>query len=289
MDVQTYMQGVGKAARVASRAMAKAQTQAKDRALLAMADAITRDEERLLAANAEDLAAAQAQGLEPALLDRLTLSAKGVQSMADGLRQIAALRDPVGEITRAELPAVRHPGRPHARAARRDRHHLRGAPERHRGCGGALPQGGQRDHPARRLGGHSLEPGDRRVRPRGPARSRSAGGRGAGGRDDGSGCGGRAPAPGRLRRRDRAAWRQGARRAHHRGIAHPDDQAPGRRVPRLPRRPRRHRNGDPHRRQRQDPALRHVQHDGDAARPSSHRPAASCPASRRSISRRGSS
>jgi len=99
MDVQTYMQGVGKAARVASRAMAKAQTQAKDRALLVMADAIARDEARLLAANAEDLAAAQAQGLEAALLDRLTLSAKGVQSMADGLRQIAALRDPVGEIT----------------------------------------------------------------------------------------------------------------------------------------------------------------------------------------------
>ena len=99
MDVQTYMQGVGKAARAASRALAKAETRAKDRALLAMADAIARDEARLLAANAEDLAAAQAQGLEPALLDRLTLSAKGVQSMADGLRQIAALRDPVGEIT----------------------------------------------------------------------------------------------------------------------------------------------------------------------------------------------
>lgn len=99
MDMRTYMQGVGKAARVASRAMAKAQTQAKDRALLVMADAIARDEARLLAANAEDLAAAQAQGLEAALLDRLTLSAKGVQSMADGLRQIAALRDPVGEIT----------------------------------------------------------------------------------------------------------------------------------------------------------------------------------------------
>ncbi len=99
MDMRTYMQGVGKAARVASRAMAKAQTQAKDRALLVMADAIARDEARLLAANAEDLAAARAQGLEAALLDRLTLSAKGVQSMADGLRQIAALRDPVGEIT----------------------------------------------------------------------------------------------------------------------------------------------------------------------------------------------
>jgi glutamate-5-semialdehyde dehydrogenase len=99
MDVQTYMQGVGKAARAASRAMAKADTRAKDRALLSMAEAIASDEARLLAANAADLAAAREKGLEPALIDRLTLSAKGVQSMADGLRQIAALPDPVGEIT----------------------------------------------------------------------------------------------------------------------------------------------------------------------------------------------
>jgi glutamate-5-semialdehyde dehydrogenase len=99
MDVQTYMQGVGKAARAASRAMAKADTKAKDRALLSMAEAIASDEARLLAANAADLAAAREKGLEPALIDRLTLSAKGVQSMADGLRQIAALPDPVGEIT----------------------------------------------------------------------------------------------------------------------------------------------------------------------------------------------
>jgi glutamate-5-semialdehyde dehydrogenase len=99
MDVQTYMQGVGKAARAASRAIAKADTKAKDRALLSMAEAIASDEARLLAANAEDLAAARAKGLEPALIDRLTLSAKGVHSMADGLRQIAALPDPVGEIT----------------------------------------------------------------------------------------------------------------------------------------------------------------------------------------------
>jgi glutamate-5-semialdehyde dehydrogenase len=99
MDVQTYMQGVGKAARSAARAMAKADTKAKDRALLEIAAAIARDEARLLAVNAEDLAAARERGLEPALIDRLTLTAKGVQSMADGLRQIAALPDPVGEIT----------------------------------------------------------------------------------------------------------------------------------------------------------------------------------------------
>jgi glutamate-5-semialdehyde dehydrogenase len=99
MDVQSYMQGVGKAARMASRGMTKADTRAKNLALLTMADCIERDEARLLAANAEDVAAAHEKGLDAAMIDRLTLTAKGVRNMAEGLRQIAALPDPVGAIT----------------------------------------------------------------------------------------------------------------------------------------------------------------------------------------------
>ena len=99
MDIQSYMHSVGREARKASRAMAKADTAAKDRALLAMAAAIERDTVRLLDANQEDVSDARAKGLASALLDRLTLSAKGVASMAEGLRQIAQLRDPVGEIS----------------------------------------------------------------------------------------------------------------------------------------------------------------------------------------------
>ncbi len=99
MDVQTYMRSVGKAARAASREMAKADTNAKNRALAGMAEAIARDEAKLIAANACDLAAAREKGLEPAMIDRLTLTAKGVRNMAEGLSQIAALPDPVGEIT----------------------------------------------------------------------------------------------------------------------------------------------------------------------------------------------
>jgi len=99
MDIQSYMHSVGREARKASRAMAKADTAAKDRALLAMAAAIERDTMRLLDANQEDVSDARAKGLASALLDRLTLSAKGVASMAEGLRQIAQLRDPVGEIS----------------------------------------------------------------------------------------------------------------------------------------------------------------------------------------------
>jgi glutamate-5-semialdehyde dehydrogenase len=99
MDIQSYMHGVGVAARAASRAMAKADTAAKDRALHAIADAIERDGARLLEANVRDLDAARAKGLPPAMVDRLALTQKGVAAMAEGLRQIAQLPDPVGEIT----------------------------------------------------------------------------------------------------------------------------------------------------------------------------------------------
>lgn len=98
MDIKEYMQTLGQQARAASRAMAKAPTQAKNAALTAMAAAIRRDKEQLLAANQQDLDAARAAGLDAAMLDRLTLSAKGVDTMAEGLLQIASLPDPVGEI-----------------------------------------------------------------------------------------------------------------------------------------------------------------------------------------------
>ena len=99
MDVKTYMQTLGKQARAASRAIASADANQKNRALLAMAAAIRRDAPVLLSANARDMQAARAAGLDAALLDRLEISAKSVAAMAEGLEQIAALPDPVGEIT----------------------------------------------------------------------------------------------------------------------------------------------------------------------------------------------
>jgi glutamate-5-semialdehyde dehydrogenase len=99
MNVKEYMEGVGKAARIASRQVAKASTGAKNAALLAMAKAVRERQAELLAANAADVAEAKANGLDVALIDRLTLTAKGVESMAQGLEQVAGLADPVGEIT----------------------------------------------------------------------------------------------------------------------------------------------------------------------------------------------
>ena len=99
MDIQSYMHSIGRAARIASRAMAKAETGAKNDALMTMARAVERDIARLLDANRKDLDAARAKGLEAAMVDRLTLTPKSVADMAEGLRQIAQLSDPVGEIS----------------------------------------------------------------------------------------------------------------------------------------------------------------------------------------------
>src|SRR3954471_10454910 len=93
------MTNVGKRARTASRLVAKADTATKNRALSLTAEAIERDAARLLAANALDLDAARAKTLDAPLIDRLTLTPKSIAEMADGLRQIARLPDPIGEIS----------------------------------------------------------------------------------------------------------------------------------------------------------------------------------------------
>jgi glutamate-5-semialdehyde dehydrogenase len=98
MDVQTYMSGVGRQARAASRLIAKADTRTKNLALTEMAQAVERAGEKLLAANARDVDAAKQKKLDSAAIDRLTLTPKTLAAMADGLLQIAQLPDPVGEI-----------------------------------------------------------------------------------------------------------------------------------------------------------------------------------------------
>jgi glutamate-5-semialdehyde dehydrogenase len=98
MDIKEYMQGLGQQARAASREMNRAGTNAKNAALHAIADALEAGMTTLLAENEKDLAAGRANGLDDALLDRLALNEERVAGMAEGLRQIAALPDPVGEI-----------------------------------------------------------------------------------------------------------------------------------------------------------------------------------------------
>ncbi len=98
-NIYADMQALGWAARAAAKSVAKSDTNVRNHALMAMAVAIRRDEALLLAANAQDVVQARNKGLEPAMVDRLTLTQKGIASMADGLEQIATLSDPIGAIT----------------------------------------------------------------------------------------------------------------------------------------------------------------------------------------------
>jgi glutamate-5-semialdehyde dehydrogenase len=99
IDIPVYVADIGRRARAASRATARAATAAKDAALLAAAAAIRREAAALAAANALDLDAARGAGHDPAFVDRLALTPAVVESMATGLEQIAALPDPVGEMS----------------------------------------------------------------------------------------------------------------------------------------------------------------------------------------------
>ena len=98
MDIDQYMTDLGRRARHASRAMARASTAAKNAALEAVARAIERDAQALKAANARDVARARDKGMDAAFIDRLTLSDKALKTMIEGLRQVASLADPIGEI-----------------------------------------------------------------------------------------------------------------------------------------------------------------------------------------------
>ncbi|MBF0293937.1 MAG: glutamate-5-semialdehyde dehydrogenase [Magnetococcales bacterium] len=98
-DANAMMERIGQQARQAARLMAAADGAARNRALEAMAKGLLESAAAMQAANALDLAAAESNGLTPAMIDRLRLTDKVIHAMADGVREVAALPDPVGEIT----------------------------------------------------------------------------------------------------------------------------------------------------------------------------------------------
>ena len=99
MDIKKYMQEIGLAARAASRLMASADSNKKNAALQHISSALLREKTALLTANQLDLTAARANGLDEAMLDRLSITEKSIQGMAEGLTQIAKLDDPIGEMS----------------------------------------------------------------------------------------------------------------------------------------------------------------------------------------------
>jgi glutamate-5-semialdehyde dehydrogenase len=99
MQVKTYMRELGRAARAAARELARADTAAKDRALAAMAAEIRSQAKQILSANAADAKQAKKSGRDAAFVDRLTMNAKSVEQMAEGVEQVAGLADPVGSLS----------------------------------------------------------------------------------------------------------------------------------------------------------------------------------------------
>jgi len=99
MDIAAYMAEVGQQARQAATAVARSTTAVRNQALLATADALDGARHELAAANARDLESGRNSGLDTAMLDRLELTPARVDAMIEGLRQVASLPDPIGEIT----------------------------------------------------------------------------------------------------------------------------------------------------------------------------------------------
>lgn len=99
VDIKEYMNDLGVKAKIAGREISRADTGKKNSALLSIAEMLKQATSDLIAENAKDLAAGKANGLDSAMLDRLALTPKSISAMVEGLEQVAALPDPVGEIT----------------------------------------------------------------------------------------------------------------------------------------------------------------------------------------------
>ena len=99
MQVKAYMRELGREARAAARELARADTGAKDRALAAIAGELRSHVKQILAANTKDVKQAKKAGRNSAFVDRLTMTEKSVEQMAEGVEQVAALADPVGAIS----------------------------------------------------------------------------------------------------------------------------------------------------------------------------------------------
>ena len=98
MDIKAFVLSKAKEAKEGARSLAKATSQQKNAALIKMAGALTRRSKELIRENAKDIAFGKKKGLSKAMLDRLTLNQKRIDEMAQGLVEVAALPDPVGEV-----------------------------------------------------------------------------------------------------------------------------------------------------------------------------------------------
>ena len=99
MDIKTSIKQIAQDAQLASRILSRVSSAEKNKTLLQMADELEQKRDFLVAENARDVALAQKNGLHQAMIDRLTLKDETISSMAQGLREVASLPDPVGKVT----------------------------------------------------------------------------------------------------------------------------------------------------------------------------------------------
>ncbi len=157
VNLTEQMTQMARQAKAASRELARLTTTEKNACLPAMAAALEQNATAIKQANALDTEAAAKHGLSSAMLDRLKLDDKRISAMARGLREVAALPDPVGQILDERVRPNGLEAAKNFHAHRRHRHHLRIASKCDRGRGGPVFQIRQRHHPARRQGGDELE------------------------------------------------------------------------------------------------------------------------------------
>jgi hypothetical protein len=261
-SVEQYMATVGQAARVASAVMAAATTSGKNDALLALAGQIRANATELKARNEADTSAAEKNGLTAPMVDRLRLTDKVIESMAASCEQVAALPDPVGELTnmRRRPSGIRvgqmrvpigvfgmiYESRPNVTIEAASCRSRAATPA---SCAAAR----RRSTPTRRW----------RAGAAGARASRPAGRRGAAGADHRPR--GRRPADrhAAVRRRDHPARRQGPDRAHQPRSQGAGHQAPRRQLPHLRRRSERSRHGGDGDGQRQDAEIQPLQRHRD--------------------------
>ena len=98
ITIENYLNNLGSSAKEASYIMNSLETEVKNRALLAVADALIKEADRIIEVNAIDVKHAEENGVSPALVDRLTLNVPRIEGIAEGVRQVAELSDPVGKI-----------------------------------------------------------------------------------------------------------------------------------------------------------------------------------------------
>ena len=261
----------------------------KDAALHAMADALLAAAPTILAANAEDVARAEAAARPANIVDRLRLDDDRLARWPQGLRDVAGLPDPVGEVRARQHAGQRARAAPGPGAVRRGRDDLRGAAQRHRRRRRHLPQVRQRGAAARLV---------QRARPATPRSSTAlrdalAGSRPARGRRT-AGARGHprqrqgADARPRAGRRADPARRRGPDPQRRRGVDGAGDRDRRRQLPRLRRRLGRPRAGARDRAQRQDPPHQRLQRGRVAAGARATSPTSSCRASSRRCRRPGS-